>query len=235
MQSRNHQLVSCIVYHHLKCPIMSNGMTSQPDASTPVEDHPAISWNSSVDVWWHEIMAEADDQCDPVWMGGEDPLFILFTSGSTGKPKGVLHTTAGYMIYAATTFKYVFNHKLGDVFFCTADLGWVTGHTANVYGALANGATIVLFEGVIFHPNASRLWQIIDNHSVTTFYTAPTVIRSLMKLSDDYVLKHSLSSLKLLGTAGEPINPEAWAWYYHVVGKGRCPIVDTYWQTETVG
>lgn len=158
----------------------------------------------------------------------------MIDSGSTGKPKGVLHTTGGYMIYAATTFKYVFNYNGGDVFFCTADLGWITGHTVNVYGALANGATIVLFDGTPFYPDPSRLWQIVDLHSVHIFYTAPTAIRSLMKYGDQYVRKYKRTSLKLLGTAGEPINPEAWYWYHRVVGNGRCPIVDTFWQTETV-
>ena len=155
-------------------------------------------------------------------------------SGSTGKPKGVLHTVAGYMVYSATTFKYVFNYQSDDVFFCTADLGWITGHTVNVYGALANAATIVLFEGTPFYPHPGRLWEIVDKLHVSTFYTAPTAIRSLMKYSDDIVRKYRLDSLRLLGTAGEPINPEAWCWYYRMVGKRRCPIVDTFWQTETV-
>lgn len=158
----------------------------------------------------------------------------MLCSGSTGKPKGVLHTVAGYMVYAATTFKYVFNYCPTDVFFCTADLGWITGHTVNVYGALANAATIVLFEGTPFYPHPGRLWELVDKLSVTIFYTAPTAIRSLMKYGDEVVGKYSLDSLRLLGTAGEPINPEAWCWYYKVVGKRRCPIVDTFWQTETV-
>lgn len=195
---------------------------------------PAIPWDPEIDLWWHEVMAKSSDQCEPVWVDSEDPLFILYTSGSTGKPKGVVHTTGGYMIYAATTFKYVFNYNGGDVFFCTADLGWITGHTVNVYGSLANGATIVLFDGTPFYPDASRLWQIVDAHSVSIFYTAPTAIRSLMKFGDKYVTRYKRDSLKLLGTAGEPINPEAWYWYYSVVGNRRCPIVDTFWQTETV-
>lgn len=145
-----------------------------------------------------------------------------------------MHTTGGYMVYAATTFKYVFNYNEGDVFFCTADLGWITGHTVNVYGSLCNGTTIILFEGTPFYPDASRLWQIVENHKVNTFYTAPTAIRSLMKYGESYVKKHDINSLKLLGTAGEPINPDAWRWYYEVVGNRRCPIVDTFWQTETV-
>lgn len=162
-------------------------------------------------------------------------IFDYFVySGSTGKPKGVVHTTGGYMIYAATTFKYVFHYLGGDVFFCTADLGWITGHTVNVYGALANGATILLFDGTPFYPDPGRLWQIVDRYSVATFYTAPTAIRALMKYGDSYVKKYSRASLRLLGTAGEPINPEAWYWYYRVVGNSKCPIVDTFWQTETV-
>ncbi len=161
-------------------------------------------------------------------------LFHNPNSGSTGKPKGVLHTIGGYMIYAATTFKYVFNYNDGDVFFCTADLGWITGHTVNVYGSLANGTTIVLFEGTPFYPNPGRLWEIVDDLKVNIFYTAPTAIRSLMKFGDEYVKAYKRTSLKLLGTAGEPINPEAWFWYMNVVGNGKCPIVDTFWQTETV-
>ncbi|KAG9508939.1 Acetyl-coenzyme A synthetase, cytoplasmic, partial [Fragariocoptes setiger] len=193
----------------------------------------AISWNYATDIWWDKAMAEASSECEPVWMDAEDPLFILYTSGSTGKPKGVVHTTGGYMVYAATTFKYVFDYHDNDVFFCTADLGWITGHTVNVYGALCNGATITLFEGTPFHPDPGRLWQIVQDHQVNIFYTAPTAIRSLMKYSDRYVTRYNRSSLKLLGTAGEPINPEAWNWYYDVVGERRCPIVDTFWQTET--
>ena len=161
-------------------------------------------------------------------------ISLLPYSGSTGKPKGVLHTIAGYMLYAATTFKYVFNYQDGDVFFCTADLGWITGHTVNVYGSLANAVTIVLFEGTPFYPHPGRLWEMVDQYQVNIFYTAPTAIRSLMKFGDDYVKAYSRASLKLLGTAGEPINEEAWYWYYHVVGNGKCPIVDTFWQTETV-
>lgn len=161
-------------------------------------------------------------------------LIVEPQSGSTGKPKGVLHTTGGYMVYAATTFRYVFNYQNDDVFFCTADLGWITGHTVNVYGALCNGTTITLFEGTPFHPDPGRLWEIVDNHRVNTFYTAPTAIRSLMKYNQSFVMNSDRSSLKLLGTAGEPINPEAWNWYFEVVGGSRCPIVDTFWQTETV-
>ncbi|RWS27126.1 acetyl-coenzyme A synthetase: cytoplasmic-like isoform X1, partial [Leptotrombidium deliense] len=232
---KKHSLVACIVYHHLKCfpPNKYSDHKKDDKFEYNNNDYPRIPWNPEVDVWWHEVMDKAEDYCDPVWVDAEDPLFILYTSGSTGKPKGVLHTTAGYMIYAATTFKYVFNFNGGDVFFCTADLGWITGHTVNVYGSLANGATIVLFDGTPFYPDPSRLWQIVDRHNVNTFYTAPTAVRSLMKFGDGYVHKYSRNSLKLLGTAGEPINAEAWNWYYKVVGSARCPIVDTFWQTET--
>ncbi|KAI1288457.1 Acetyl-coenzyme A synthetase, cytoplasmic [Halotydeus destructor] len=231
----NHNVVNCIVYHHLQCPVkgVNNGQNSNGTTTSADEICPSVPWDPSVDLWWHEVMARASDRCEPVWVDAEDPLFILYTSGSTGKPKGVLHTTGGYMIYAATAFKYVFNYNGGDVFFCTADLGWITGHTVNVYGALCNGATIVLFDGTPFYPDPSRLWQIVDRHSVTTFYTAPTAIRSLMKYGEHYVRKYKRTSLRLLGTAGEPINAEAWHWYHRVVGNSRCPIVDTFWQTET--
>ncbi|SMN02654.1 Acetyl-coenzyme A synthetase [uncultured Candidatus Thioglobus sp.] len=168
-------------------------------------------------------------------MDAEDPLFILYTSGSTGKPKGVLHTTGGYQLYAAMTHKYVFDYQEGEIYWCTADTGWVTGHSYLVYGPLANGATTVMFEGVPTYPDASRFWQVIDKHKVNIFYTAPTALRALMGQGNDFVSKTSRSSLRILGTVGEPINPEAWEWYYHVVGDGRCPIVDTWWQTETGG
>ena len=174
-------------------------------------------------------------ECPPEEMSAEDPLFILYTSGSTGKPKGVLHTSGGYLVYAAMTHQYVFDYHDGDVFWCTADVGWVTGHSYIVYGPLANGATTLMFEGVPNYPDASRFWQVVDKHKVNTFYTAPTAIRALMGAGDDYVTRTSRKSLKLLGSVGEPINPEAWEWYYHVVGEGRCPIVDTWWQTETGG
>jgi len=194
-----------------------------------------VDWQDGRDVWYDEMMADASADCPPEEMDAEDPLFILYTSGSTGKPKGVLHTTAGYLLFAAMTHKYVFDYHDGDIYWCTADVGWVTGHTYIVYGPLANGAITLMFEGIPTYPDASRFWQVIDKHKVNQFYTAPTAIRALMRSGDEPVRKTSRSSLKLLGTVGEPINPEAWEWYYHVVGDARCPIVDTWWQTETGG
>ena len=185
------------------------------------------------DVDYAAAAINASDDCPPEAMNAEDPLFILYTSGSTGKPKGVLHTTAGYLLGAAMTHRYVFDYKDGDIYWCTADVGWVTGHSYIVYGPLANGAVTLMFEGVPTYPDAGRFWQIIDKHAVNIFYTAPTALRSLMGLGDDFVTKSSRSSLRLLGSVGEPINPEAWEWYFHIVGDGRCPIVDTWWQTET--
>ncbi len=194
-----------------------------------------IQWHDGRDVWLHEIAPTVDAVCEPEPMNAEDPLFILYTSGSTGKPKGVLHTTGGYLLYAAITHKYVFDYQDGETYWCTADVGWITGHTYIVYGPLANGATTLMFEGIPTWPDASRFWQVCDKHQVTTFYTAPTAIRALMREGDGPVKKTSRSSLRLLGTVGEPINPEAWEWYYQVVGESRCPIVDTWWQTETGG
>jgi acetyl-CoA synthetase len=194
-----------------------------------------VSLTPGRDMWLEEEMAKVGDECSPEEMNAEDPLFILYTSGSTGKPKGVLHTTGGYLVFAAVTHQYVFDYHDGDIYWCTADVGWVTGHTYIVYGPLANGATTLIFEGVPTYPDASRFWQVVDKHKVDTFYTAPTAIRALMGLGDDFVKASSRKSLKLLGTVGEPINPEAWEWYYHVVGEARCPIVDTWWQTETGG
>jgi len=187
------------------------------------------------DVWWHEVMKDASPICEPEWMDSEDPLFILYTSGSTGKPKGVLHTVGGYMVFASITFKYVFDYHEGDMFWCTADIGWVTGHSYIVYGPLLNGATTVMFEGIPTYPDAGRFWDVVDKYKVKQFYTAPTAIRAIMREGDEPVKKRDLSSLRLLGSVGEPINPEAWMWYYRVVGKERCPIVDTWWQTETGG
>lgn len=187
------------------------------------------------DVWWHEAAAGIDDDCPPEEMSAEDPLFILYTSGSTGKPKGVLHTTGGYLVYVSMTHQYVFDYHDGDIYWCTADVGWVTGHSYILYGPLSNGATTLMFEGVPNYPDASRFWQVIDKHKVNIFYTAPTAIRALMGAGDQHVKKTSRASLKLLGTVGEPINPEAWEWYHRVVGDDRCPIVDTWWQTETGG
>jgi acetyl-CoA synthetase len=194
-----------------------------------------INWVEGRDLWYQEEAAKASPECPVESMDAEDPLFILYTSGSTGKPKGVLHTTGGYLLYAAITHKYVFDYHEGDVFWCTADVGWITGHSYIVYGPLANGAISLMFEGVPTYPDASRLWQVCDKHQVNIFYTAPTALRALMREGEDPVRKTSRSSLRLLGTVGEPINPEAWEWYYHVVGDDRCPIVDTWWQTETGG
>ncbi len=194
-----------------------------------------INWVEGRDVWYHEMTEAASPDCAPEVMEAEDPLFILYTSGSTGKPKGVLHTSGGYLLYTAITHKYVFDYQDGEVFWCTADVGWVTGHSYIVYGPLANGAITLMFEGVPTYPDASRLWQVVDKHQVNIFYTAPTAIRALMGQGDEFVTQTSRSSLRVLGTVGEPINPEAWEWYYHVVGNGRCPIVDTWWQTETGG
>ena len=192
-----------------------------------------ITMVSGRDVDYAAAANNASDDCPPEVMSAEDPLFILYTSGSTGKPKGVLHTTAGYLLGAAMTHRYVFDYKDGDIYWCTADVGWVTGHSYIVYGPLANGAVTLMFEGVPTYPDAGRFWQIIDKHAVNIFYTAPTALRSLMGLGDDFVTRSSRSSLRLLGSVGEPINPEAWEWYFHIVGDGRCPIVDTWWQTET--
>ena len=193
----------------------------------------AVDWQEGRDYWLHEEAATVTDHCAPEPMGAEDPLFILYTSGSTGKPKGVLHTTGGYLVWASMTHEYAFDLKEDDIYWCTADVGWVTGHSYIVYGPLANGATSLMFEGVPTYPDASRFWQVCDDHKVSLFYTAPTAIRALMREGEGPVNLSSRSSLRLLGTVGEPINPEAWEWYFHVVGEGRCPIVDTYWQTET--
>ncbi len=192
-------------------------------------------WVAGRDVWYHELAAKVSASCPPAEMSAEDPLFILYTSGSTGQPKGVLHTTGGYLTYTAMTHQYVFDYRDGDVYWCTADVGWVTGHSYIVYGPLANGATSLMFEGVPNYPDASRFWQVVDKHKVTIFYTAPTAIRALMREGDAPVKKTSRASLRLLGSVGEPINPEAWLWYHRVVGEGRCPVVDTWWQTETGG
>jgi acetyl-CoA synthetase len=192
-----------------------------------------VEWQDGRDLWYHEALAAADPVCEPEQMDAEDPLFILYTSGSTGKPKGVLHTTGGYLLQVAMTHKTVFDYKEGEVYWCTADIGWVTGHSYIVYGPLANGAVSLMFEGVPTYPDAGRFWQVVDKHNVATFYTAPTAIRALMAVGEDPVKATSRQSLRLLGTVGEPINPEAWEWYNRVVGDGRCPIVDTWWQTET--
>ncbi len=192
-----------------------------------------VAWSAGRDVWYHEETAKVGTDCPPEAMDSEDPLFILYTSGSTGKPKGVLHTTGGYLLNSAMTHKYVLDYREGDIYWCTADVGWITGHSYIVYGPLANGGTTLLFEGVPTYPDAGRCWDVVDKHKVNIFYTAPTAIRALMSKGDDYVKKYSRDSLRLLGTVGEPINPEAWEWYFHVVGNSQCPIVDTWWQTET--
>ncbi|WP_300548335.1 acetate--CoA ligase [Roseovarius sp.] len=194
-----------------------------------------IAWRDGLDFWWHEEAAKVSADCPPEEMGAEDPLFILYTSGSTGQPKGVVHTSGGYLAYAAMTHEYIFDYHEGDIYWCTADVGWVTGHSYIVYGPLANGATTVMFEGVPTYPDAGRFWQVCEKHKVTQFYTAPTAIRALMGKGTGPVEAADLSSLRILGSVGEPINPEAWNWYNEVVGKGNCPIVDTWWQTETGG
>nr|WP_010132394.1 acetate--CoA ligase [Microbulbifer agarilyticus] len=222
-----------------KVPLKANvdkALASCPDVHTAVvvkRTGANVDWDSKRDIWYAESVAEQSTDCAPEPMNAEDPLFILYTSGSTGKPKGVLHTTAGYLLASTMTFKYTFDYKEGDVFWCTADVGWITGHSYIVYGPLCAGAISLMFEGVPTYPDASRCWQVVEKHKVNTFYTAPTAIRALMGAGDDFVTKCDRSSLKLLGTVGEPINPEAWEWYHNVVGENRCPIVDTWWQTET--
>ena len=193
-----------------------------------------VTWNER-DIWYHDLVQNASTNYPCEMFDAENPLFILYTSGSTGKPKGVLHTSGGYLLYAAMTHKYTFDYQEGDIYWCTADVGWVTGHSYIVYGPLANGATTVMFEGVPNYPDASRFWQVVDKHQINTFYTAPTAIRALMGAGNELVQKTSRSSLRILGTVGEPINPEAWEWYFHIVGEDRCPVVDTWWQTETGG
>lgn len=207
------------------------------DIKTLVYKHTggAINWDDTNNIWWHEIVGSQVPKCPCEEMDAEDPLFILYTSGSTGKPKGVLHTTGGYMVFTSLTHEVTFDYKPGEVYWCTADVGWITGHSYIVYGPLANGATSLVYEGVPQYPDWSRFWQIVDKYKVNSFYTAPTAIRALLKQGDEYVTKTSRKSLRILGTVGEPINHEAWLWYYNVVGEKRCPIVDTWWQTETGG
>ena len=210
------------------CPNVHTVVTVQRTGNT-------VAWNDARDVWYHELVSDQPTSCEPEPMNAEDPSFILYTSGSTGKPKGVQHGTAGYLLHAAMSHKYVFDYHDGDVYWCTADVGWITGHTYIVYGPLANGAITLMFEGVPTYPDASRCWQVVDKHAVNIFYTAPTALRQLMSQGDEHVTACSRASLRLLGTVGEPINPEAWEWYHRVVGEERCPIVDTWWQTETGG
>ncbi|MEM7220892.1 MAG: acetate--CoA ligase [Pseudomonadota bacterium] len=195
----------------------------------------SVPWRDDIDVWYQDLVADQASTCEPEQMDSEDPLFILYTSGSTGKPKGVQHSSGGYLLYAAMTHRYVFDYQDGDIYWCTADVGWITGHSYIVYGPLANGATTLMFEGVPTYPDASRCWQVVDKHQVNIFYTAPTALRSLMAQGDEAVTATSRATLRLLGSVGEPINPEAWEWYHRVVGERRCPIVDTWWQTETGG
>ena len=204
-------------------------------SSSSVTPAATIDWVEGRDLWYHEVCATASPDCPPEEMSAEDPLFILYTSGSTGQPKGVLHTTGGYLVYTSMTHEYVFDYREGEVYWCTADVGWVTGHSYIVYGPLANGATTLIFEGVPNYPDPSRFWQVVDKHNVRIFYTAPTAIRALMREGEEYVRRTSRRSLRILGTVGEPINPEAWLWYYDHVGEQRCPVVDTWWQTETGG
>src|SRR5690348_4941207 len=224
-----------------KVPLKANtdeALKQCPDVKTVIgvrRTGGAVKWKEGRDLWYHEAVGAASKDCPPVEMSAEDPLFILYTSGSTGKPKGVLHTTGGYLVFVAMTHQYVFDYHDGDIYWCTADVGWVTGHSYILYGPLANGATTLMFEGVPNYPSNSRFWEVIDKHKVDIFYTAPTAIRALMQAGDAPVKKTSRKSLRLLGSVGEPINPEAWEWYYHVVGDGRCPVVDTWWQTETGG
>lgn len=219
-KAANHPLNHCMVFNRLQ--------------STQQTKHiPDIPWDDSIDYSWEALMASASDLCDPEWVDAEDPLFILYTSGSTGKPKGVLHTTGGYLLYTATLFKYAFDYHPEDIFFCSGDLGWITGHTFNVYGALACKSTSVIFDGIPTYPDGGRFWDLVDRYKVTTFYTAPTAIRTLMQLESAYVTKYSRASLRILGSVGEPIDPSAWTWFYEVVGAKRCPIIDTFWQTET--
>ncbi|KAM5156716.1 acetyl-coenzyme A synthetase, cytoplasmic-like [Mantella aurantiaca] len=223
-QEKAHIVQNCIVVKHL-----SGRLNNQNKSKLQV------AWNPDSDLWLDDLMVDAKEECEPEWLDSEDPLFILYTSGSTGKPKGVLHTVAGYMLYTALTFKYVFDYHEDDVFWSTADIGWITGHSYITYGPLANGATSVMFEGIPTYPHVGRFWEIIEKYKVTQFYTAPTAIRLLMKYGNEVIQKYDINSLKILGTVGEPINSEAWLWYYNVIGNQRCPIVDTFWQTETGG
>ncbi|XP_071525934.1 acetyl-coenzyme A synthetase, cytoplasmic isoform X1 [Panulirus ornatus] len=241
-QAKNVKVKMSLVVQHMKnvtAPQASSNGTANgnPSKKTHFDDKGnfKVGWNSGLDVWWHEAVKDVSSDCPPEWMDTEDPLFMLYTSGSTGKPKGVLHTVGGYMLYAATTFKYTFDYHPDDVYFCTADIGWITGHTYVTYGPMLNNATSVLFEGVPTYPHIGRFWEIIKKYKVSKFYTAPTAIRALMKFGDEPVKKYDISSLSVLGSVGEPINPEAWMWYYQIVGDSNVSIADTFWQTETGG
>jgi len=228
-KKQGHEVKVNIVVCHLPRLTDNSALTAE------YEERLAKTWDADRDFWWHDVMKDAAEECEVEWMNAEDPLFMLYTSGSTGKPKGVLHTTAGYMLYAATTFKYSFDYQESDIYWCTADIGWITGHTYVTYGPMLNGATSVLFEGTPFHPSTDRIFQIIEKYGVSKFYTAPTAIRALMKFGEAFSTKYDMSKLKVLGTVGEPINPEAWHWYHKYVGHEKASIVDTYWQTETGG
>ncbi|XP_028162348.1 acetyl-coenzyme A synthetase [Ostrinia furnacalis] len=217
------------------CVVVSHLARVTPCGDLPDDIRTLYKWDDEKDVWWHDLVEGQSTICPPEWMNAEDPLFMLYTSGSTGKPKGVLHTTAGYLTYATATLRYVFDYREKDIYWCTADVGWITGHTYVVYAPLANAATSVMFEGTPFYPENDRYWALVDKYKVSQFYTAPTAIRALIKFGDDHVKKHNLKTLRVLGSVGEPINPEAWLWYYNLVGGGRCSIVDTFWQTETGG
>ncbi|KFM60287.1 Acetyl-coenzyme A synthetase, cytoplasmic, partial [Stegodyphus mimosarum] len=236
-RKRNHEMTATIVVQHQMNLLSTQKLLKgQLNGNRKVNGYNIeVSWDPEVDVWWHVEMERASEICEPVWVDAEHTLFTLYTSGSTGKPKGCVHTTGGYMVYGALTFKYVFDYSPGDVFFCTGDIGWLTGHTYIVYGSLLNTATCILYEGVPTHPDAGRYWAIVEKYNVTQFYTAPTAIRTLMRYDDSYVTRHNRSSLRVLASVGEPINEDAWFWYHQLVGEGRCPIVDTFWQTETGG
>ncbi|XP_069128106.1 acetyl-coenzyme A synthetase, cytoplasmic-like [Argopecten irradians] len=233
-EKAGHKVKKCVVVKHLTTTEEMDGHGDTEDdipAKRPVRKL-KVHFDHERDVWWHDEMAESSSECEPEWMDAEDQLFMLYTSGSTGKPKGVLHTVAGYMLYAATTFKYDFDYQENDIYWCTADVGWITGHTYVCYGPLTNGSTSVIFEGTPFYPDPGRFWSIVEKYEVTKFYTAPTAIRALMKFGDEFVTKYNRSSLKVLATVGEPINPEAWLWYYNVVGQKQCAIVDTFWLAD---
>ncbi|XP_054717208.1 acetyl-coenzyme A synthetase, cytoplasmic-like [Uloborus diversus] len=237
-KNKNHSLNAVIVVQHqmnLKSTKKMLGRQTNGNRKIINGFDIEVSWNAETDLWWHQEMEKATEVCDPVWVDAEDILFTLYTSGSTGKPKGCVHTTGAYMVYGALSFKYVFDFWPGDIFFCTGDIGWLTGHTYIVYGSLLNAATCIIYEGIPTHPNAGRYWSIVEKYKVTQFYTAPTAIRTLMRYDDAQVTRYNRSSLRVLASVGEPINQDAWFWYHELVGEGRCPIVDTFWQTETGG